>query len=222
VLRAHPAVQWVSEPDRGQSDALNKALAMASGDIIGWLNADDIYLPGTLERVLTWASESSAEVAYGDCLFVDGGCRLVRGKEEHRFNRDVLLWYGCYLPSTSTFFRRSLLDRGLLRLDESYRYTMDFELFLRLAFNGVEFDYLASDLAAFRFHGDNLSMDAVPRTEERYRAQRAYGRPDASDLELRWRGRFSRVHHWVLKGADGGFVRQMEWARRRGEVMRWW
>jgi hypothetical protein len=74
----------------------------------------------------------------------------------------VLLYFGCYIPSTSTFFRRRLIERGLL-LDCDYRVAMDFEYFARLACMGCAFHYIPHFIAAFRWHDDNVSLRNVQR-----------------------------------------------------------
>ena len=133
IVRKHTTVRWISEPDRGQSDAINKGFLRATGDLVGWLNADDYYLPGGLEAIASAAGEHpEADIFYGDCVFVASDGSVVHSKVEHEFDPSVLLYFGCYIPSTSTFFRRRVIDSGLL-LDGDYRVCMDFEYFARLA-----------------------------------------------------------------------------------------
>ena len=137
ILKRQDQVKWSSESDRGQSDAINKGFLRASGALVGWLNADDYYLPGGLATIAKAAEEHpEADVIYGDCVFVDREGKIVRSKVEHEFDRSVLMYFGCYIPSTSTFFRRRVIDSGQL-LDCEYRVCMDFEYFARLAHAGV-------------------------------------------------------------------------------------
>ena len=90
----------------------------------------------------------------------------MRSKVEHDFDPQVLLYFGCYIPSTSTFFRRRLIERGLL-LDCDYRVAMDFEFFARLARLGCSFHYVPRFIAAFRWHEDNVSLRNVERRSTR-------------------------------------------------------
>lgn len=176
ILQQHPDLLWTSEPDRGQSDAINKGFRRAGGDLVGWLNADDYYLPGGLEAIARAAQENpEADVIYGDCVFVDERGQIVRSKVEHDFDRSVLLNFGCYIPSTSTFFRRRIIDAGEL-LNCDFRVCMDFEYFARLANLRYQFHYVPRFIAAFRWHGSNISIrNMTRRAEERALVQRRYG-----------------------------------------------
>ncbi len=76
---------WISEPDRGQSDAINKGFLRARGDLAGWLNADDYYLSGGLQAIALAAQQHpEADIFYGDCVFVDRAGNILRSKVEHR------------------------------------------------------------------------------------------------------------------------------------------
>ncbi len=170
VLRAHPQVQRVCEPDQGQSDAINKGFRRASGDWVMWLNADDYLRPGALAAVQTFATaHPDTDVIYGDCDYVDEQGRFIRHKREGRFNLQMLLFYGCYIPSTATFLNRRILRVGQVGhlLDVSYHVCMDLEYYLRLARHGYRFEHLPISLACFRWHGQNASirMDARGKKE---------------------------------------------------------
>jgi glycosyltransferase involved in cell wall biosynthesis len=173
VLKQTDGVVWTSEPDAGQTDAINKGFRKATGDWLMWLNADDYLLPGALEKVRDYALEHpAADVIYGDCLFVDEVGRTLRERREGAFDFWMLLLYGCYIPSTATFFRRDLIDRGLL-LDPQFRNCMDTDYFLRLALAGMRFEHIPELLAAFRWHETNASTQFVERRKsERLQIQR--------------------------------------------------
>jgi GT2 family glycosyltransferase len=173
ILKRTDGVLWASEPDQGQTDAINKGFHRATGDWLMWLNADDYLLPSALERVRRHALERpAANVIYGDCLFVDEAGQTLREKREGPFNFNMLLFYGCYIPSTATFFRRDLIDRGLL-LDPQFKNCMDTDYFLRLALAGARFEHLPELLAAFRWHDSNISTKfATRRKAERLQIQR--------------------------------------------------
>lgn len=223
VLAARDDVRWTSAPDRGQSDALNKGFERCEGEVIGWLNADDFYLEGAFEKVMAvFDADPAVEVVYGDCLFVDAGGCVVRAKCEHGFDAPTLRHYGAYMPSTATFFRRGLRDRGLLTLDESCRYVMDLDLFMRLGAAGVAFGYVPDVLAAFRWHDSNQSLDDVGRIAERHRVQRALDRRPRPDWVYDLLHAAYRVRHVWLKALSGGLARQQAWMARRGEDVRWW
>lgn len=166
LLEAQSGISWTSEPDEGQTDAINKGFRRASGEWLMWLNADDYLLPRALEKVRTCTMrDPSAEVIYGDCRFVDAEGRTLRDKKEGGFDLAMLVLYGCYIPSTATFFHRSIIDRGLM-LDPRYRNCMDLEYFIRLAESGVRFEHLPEVLAAFRFHDSNVSFKFAQRRKQ--------------------------------------------------------
>jgi glycosyltransferase involved in cell wall biosynthesis len=173
LLRGSEGVDWVSEPDRGLSDAMNKGVARARGEWIGWLNADDYYLPGALERVrAALAAESGAVWLTAPCLIVDGSGREIR-RGVTRYKRFFLRHYGRrsllvqnYVAAPSTFVRRSaLLEAG--GFDERFRYSMDYDLWLRLA-RRADPVVLDEPVAAFRMAGDSLSMTGFERQFEEH------------------------------------------------------
>jgi glycosyltransferase involved in cell wall biosynthesis len=222
ILNRFPQVQWISEPDQGQSDAINKGFLRASGDLMGWLNADDYYLPGGLEAI-AWAAQAhpEADVIYGDCVFVDGAGKIVRSKVEHDFDPAILMYFGCYIPSTSTFLRRRVIDAGLL-LDCDYRVCMDFEYFARLAHLGGKFHYVPRFIAAFRWHGCNVSLKQVDRrAQERRQVQRSFGGRQYSAATLKLLANVHRAKRALRKIASGNIARELRVRQLLGRDTRW-
>lgn len=222
VLQAVPTVRWVSERDRGQSDALNKGLSKATGEIIGWLNADDYYLQGAVRSAVEYlALHPEVDVVYGDCAFVDAEGRVLRLKAEHGFSRWVLTHFGCYIPSTATFFRRKLVDSGDLRLVEDLHFVMDYELYLHLASVGARFAWLPKSLAAFRWTDSNKSLDVKRRVTERHQVQDRYAvRPRGASARAAM-FQVSRSVHLLMKLLSGSLERQQRWKSRRGQQLDW-
>jgi glycosyltransferase involved in cell wall biosynthesis len=222
IVKRHPEVQWLSERDCGQSDAINKGFRRATGDLVGWLNADDYYLPGGLEAIARAAQEHpEADVIYGDCVFVDSTGKIVRSKVEHDFDRAVLMYFGCYIPSTSTFFRRRIIDSGWL-LDCEYRVCMDFEYFARLAHAGFTFHYVPQFIAAFRWHGSNVSLKRLPRrAEERRLVQRRFGKSAYSESTLALLARVHRAKRVLRKAVSGNLGREFRLHQMIGQDTRW-
>jgi glycosyltransferase involved in cell wall biosynthesis len=144
-----PRVRLVVEPDRGQSDALNRAIARARGDWIAWLNVDDVLGPGLLA-----CADEGADLVYGDFDWIDANGRLLRHfSPPAELSRERLLADGCYLFSGAALLRRSLFER-FGGLDEQLRYTMDYDFFLRVAPH-VRARHVPRTLGAFRVHGDS-------------------------------------------------------------------
>ncbi|HCE18326.1 MAG TPA: hypothetical protein DEQ80_10745 [Anaerolinea thermolimosa] len=141
---------WVSEPDRGQAEAINKGFARARGEIVAWLNSDDIYLPGTLRAVVrAFEEHPEAGLVFGDVLSIDAA--------GEPFNRMTFGPYGledlmCFriISQPGVFLRRSVLE-ACGYLDPAYHYLLDHHLWLRVA-QRAEMVYLPQVLAAARFH----------------------------------------------------------------------
>ena len=215
VLRSYgDAVEWTSEPDRGQSDALNQALGRASGDWIAWLNADEFYLPAGLRVLLDAGEEHNADVVYGDCVTVDGDGRLIALRPQHAFNRTILRLYGPFLASVSVLIRRSSLwedpwDRSLIQV-------MDWDLYLALAFRGASFLHVAYPVGAFRQHASQVSTWTKHVKRETQEIRRRYGIPTGP-----WSQRAGPALHRLAKLMTGSYVRQARAAALRGRDLRW-
>jgi glycosyltransferase involved in cell wall biosynthesis len=203
-------LSWISEPDGGQADAVNKGLSRVRGGIVGWLNADDLYLPDTLARVAEFfAATPGIDVVYGDCYYLyeersPHETRLVRGRP---FDLDALLDAGCYIPQPSAFWRRRVHSLGLL--DPAFRFAMDYEYWLRLARAGARFAYLPEPLACFRLTPRSKSGAALDRFwPEVRRASLRYGGRRlnpmlVTHLKTRLRARFPRTYDLAARLRKG-------------------
>ena len=166
---------FVSEPDQGQTDAINKGLRRATGDVVAWLNADEWYLPGKLALVAAaFAKHPKTDFLYGEPLFVDKDGKPIRVRYAHRFSKFVLYGCCCYIASCASFWRRRVLDDGFY-LDPSYKVIMDGEYYCRLARAGYRFRFLPATIAAFTWHDANVSnVLAERRGEEWLRLRRSF------------------------------------------------
>ena len=160
ILRCHAErdkrIRWVSEPDRGITDAMNKGIRMATGDIVGHLHSDDAYMPGTLERVADcFLKNPEAKWVTGRMLIVDEeGETLYETELKSSYTAQSILKQNI-IGHPATFFRREVFDEiGLF--DETFKYAMDYDLFVRVAlkYEPVVIDHL---LARFRYHPGSLS-----------------------------------------------------------------
>jgi glycosyltransferase involved in cell wall biosynthesis len=160
---------WVSEPDSGQTDALNKGLRRATGEYVAYINSDDFYLPGAFDAAISAFESKAAEWVVGTCRYVDAEGRPTelwipelppRGR--HRW---VLGPWG--VPQAATFWRRDLFERfGYFR--EDMHYVFDTEHGLRLIYAGVAPTILDAELAVRVVHPEAKSWDLRPfRREER-------------------------------------------------------
>lgn len=162
TLKKYPHLIWISEPDRGQSDALNKGFSMCSGEIIGWLNADDKYLPGCFQTVAAYlTNHPEVDIVYGDYRWVDESGQVIQLRRELDFDLFMLKYlHILYIPSTATFFRRKIIDGGNF-LDVRYHYAMDYDFFLRLALKGYKFAHIEGFLSDFRWHAESKTGSAA-------------------------------------------------------------
>lgn len=175
VLREYPHLQWASEFDEGQTDAINKGFRQASGDWVMWLNSDDCLRPGALKMVEEFiVTHPKADVIYGECVFIAENGTEQAWKKQHRFSGSVLVFCGCYIPSTSCFYHRRVIERGVW-LDPSFKVCMDFDFYVRIMEAGFQFEFIPAALANFRWHGSNIStVYSERRYEERLMVQRAW------------------------------------------------
>jgi glycosyltransferase involved in cell wall biosynthesis len=162
VLRRYEGrLRLVSEPDRGQCDAINQGFRQVSGDVLAWLNSDDVYVPGALDAVVRTMSETGTRWCFGACGIVDEADRPIRGAisaykswVSRRYSRRRLLARN-FIPQPAVFFRRDLLEE-VGGLDESLRYAMDYDLWLRFA-RVAEPVFVSRELARFRWHDRSVT-----------------------------------------------------------------
>lgn len=212
-------VDWLSEADRGQSDALNKALTRARGRWIGWLNADEFLMPGGLAHLVQVGERTRSDVVYGDCVIVDQEGRLVRLQPSHRFSARLLAEYGCYIASCCTVFRKSALaDRPW---DVQVRRVMDWDLYLKLTARGAKFLHVSYPVGAFRLHPDQVTASPWDQWKEEDASVAARHDQPADNVE-RWRRHIkARRWHRGLKLIEQSYVREIRARTLRGGDMRW-
>lgn len=214
LLEASSAVVWRSEPDAGQSHALNKALALAGEDWVGWLNADEFYLPGVLDRVRQRLARDDVDVLFGDYAEVDLDGRLMRLVTNHDWSPSILRHVGCYVPSCASFIRRELLERvGGWR--EDLRTIMDWDLWMRLDRAGARFAYEPWVVSGFTRHPGQVTA----RETDRSRAEREAFYNQFGIRNPVWRRSLSRGHRIALKATNGSYVRQAKARRWRGQQL---
>jgi len=142
---------WVSEKDRGQSNALNKGFARATGDLIGWQNSDDFYAPGAFAAAARASLDLPGwSVLYGPAFLCDEQSKPIRAFPVGPFDIHNLIPYA-NMCNQAMFFSRRVFEDGQF-IDESYRHAMDQEYLLRLAIRGHHFHYVAGLEGCFRLH----------------------------------------------------------------------
>jgi len=157
ILKKYPHLIWISEKDNGQSDAINKGFKMASGDIIGWLNTDDYYLPGAFKLIIDQFEKNEVDVIYGDIQFVNKNKIFIR-KVLSRVPVKWFILFHCYIHSAAFFFKREIIDNQIY-IDPEIHITMDKDFFAHIFYEGYKFKYIPKVLTAFRWHENNKSID---------------------------------------------------------------
>jgi glycosyltransferase involved in cell wall biosynthesis len=164
--RGDPDLVWVSEPDRGQTHAVNKGLERAGGDLCAWLNADDVYNPEAVDRaVALLAGRPDVDLLYGGIQFTDEHLVVRRTYIPTAPSFQRYLYFGDYIPTPTFIFRRSLLaETGLL--DERWVDAADYDFYLRLM-HGRRVHRFPEPLVRFRYHaGSKTGRDAMKAQDE--------------------------------------------------------
>jgi FkbM family methyltransferase len=142
----------VSQPDTGQANAINLGFKESQGEIMAWLNSDDLLLPGTLAYVVNYFHENpDVDVVYGHRILIDVKDQIIGKWVLPPHDNDLILWAD-YIPQETLFWRRSIWEKSGSHVDESYQFAMDWELILRFREQGIKFVRLPRFLGAFRVH----------------------------------------------------------------------
>jgi glycosyltransferase involved in cell wall biosynthesis len=145
------SISWKSEPDQGQSNAINLGFAGVDCEIMAYLNSDDMLLPGTLAYVANYfMSHPDVDIVYGHRIFIDReGLEVGRAVLPH--HEDKTLQYADYIPQETMFWRKRVWDK-IGSIDESFHYALDWDFILRAQAAGFKFVRLPRFLACFRIH----------------------------------------------------------------------
>jgi hypothetical protein len=187
VLRSFgDRIRWVSQKDEGQSDAIRKGFEQTQGEILGWLNADDVFAPGALRTVGEFfAANRDVALVYGNATYIDAEGRLI-GPCAHiePFRIDRLLHYSDFIVQPAAFFRRSAYD-AVGGLDPSLHYGMDYDLWLKLARGGHRLVHIPQCVASYRWLTDNkTAVGGFARLDELRAMTARHGLDEPAFLRL--------------------------------------
>jgi glycosyltransferase involved in cell wall biosynthesis len=200
-------VRWVSEPDRGQADAINKGLRMAKGEILAYLNSDDLYLPGAVQTVVEYfAAHPQVGLTYGDCQIIDSQGNFQGLLSAPKPNVKRLIHRAEFIPQAAAFWCQEVIECvGLL--DESLHCALDHDFFIRIA-RAFPMGRILQPLACFRLHGVSKTVSQEDRHwREALAVSERYGmKPWTAWYWIR------RLRHWGLRALPGPAQR---WVRQR-------
>jgi len=153
---------WMSEKDKGQTDAINKGFARARGEVLAWINSDDTYEPGAISAAVRYLQEHpNLGMVYGDCNFINEDGRVI-GKFGSAQTSYRLLRQGyAHIPQQTMFFRADLWEQ-VGPLDPSFYFAMDYDLWTRIAARS-EIKYVPQTWANFRLHTSGKTIIADDR-----------------------------------------------------------
>jgi glycosyltransferase involved in cell wall biosynthesis len=154
-------VCWESQPDRGQAHAINKGLLRAKGEIMGWLNSDDVLLPSTVSDVVrAFDQNPEVDVVYGRLERMDARGRViptpVLPKDRLVFSKEYVVGE-CLVNQPGSFWRRRIMEKAGM-LEERLVYALDYELWIRMALSGARFLHLPQVVAQFRLSEDTKTV----------------------------------------------------------------
>ena len=175
---------WDSRPDSGQAEAVNRGFARVGGDIMSWLNTDDVLLPGSLAYVAGYfASHPEVDVVYGNRILIDEDDREI-GRWILPPHEDGVLSWADFVPQETLFWRRRAWEMAGGRLDESFQFALDWDLLIRFRDAGARFARLPRFLGGFRVHARQktsaLISELGAREMDRIR-ERTLGRVPRAD-----------------------------------------
>ena len=206
---------WHSEPDSGQSDALNIGFSHATGDIFGWLNSDDLYMPDVFSHVLeTFNRFPEKKVIFGDWLSIDSNENLIEYNFAFDFNLNHFKYEGFHLNSQSMFWRRCAHEKFAC-FDKNLHRTMDYQMILSFGINegNNAFLRLPYVLGCFRRHEEQKTKGADDRVFYEHRSMAIkYNYNDKYTLAGRLKRfifRFRRAFWYFKRGGLNYLVSKM-------------
>jgi len=158
-------MRWISEPDQGQSQAINKGFRMSEGEIIGWVNSDDTLEPDAAERAVNYISiNSNVDWVFGDCLVIDENDQILFRQTSQKFDLKKLITEKQYIFQPTVFFNERIL-KEIGFIDERLHFTMDYDFFIRLGLS-YQSRYIPHVMASRRIHSDAKTVKADVAFEE--------------------------------------------------------
>jgi glycosyltransferase involved in cell wall biosynthesis len=176
---------WESQPDRGQSNAINKGLRAASGDIIGWLNSDDLFYPNTLHRVANYfEDENYRKILYGEGSYLIDKYQLSIKNNTARLSQKHSITLCDFIIQPSTFWGKNVVVE-VGELDEELHYGFDWDWFIKADNKNIPFQMVEENFSVYRIHAEHKSSNAgYKRIKELAKIYEEYHGPAVADAYL--------------------------------------
>jgi len=191
-----------SQPDTGQASAINRGFEKSQGEIMAWLNSDDILLPGSLMYVAKFFAEHpDVDVVYGHRLLINADSQIIGMWVLPPHNDEFITWAD-YIPQETMFWRRSVWEKSGAYIDENYQYALDWELILRFREHGAKFVRLPRFIGAFRVYADQKTsswteIGSAEMDKLRFRCHNRNASPEEIDLNVKPYQRQSWKYYWL-------------------------
>jgi glycosyltransferase involved in cell wall biosynthesis len=159
---------WVSEKDNGQTEAINKGFERATGELLCWVNSDDILLPGCLHLIAkNYLSQNQPDIIHGNVVYTDSSgkiTKMIRVPKQTHFFAKKGMWS---TPQPAVFYRADLVKR-IGYLDPQYHLSMDVDLWMKMTEIGAKIGYIPEYLGAFRWHETSKTTISIQARKHRY------------------------------------------------------
>jgi glycosyltransferase involved in cell wall biosynthesis len=200
---------WVSEPDKGQTDALIRGFERATGDIYAWLNTDDVWSDRTLKDAANYfQTHPQTDAVFGDCLWIDEGGRFLARRKELPFIRFMFLYCANNVISPSMFWRSEIYKR-VGGLDPSFDMAMDGDLWIRFHDAGARIDHVNQVWSSMRYHNGCKTMKYFDSTiSESERILQRYHAPH-QELSLHLNKKLAKALRIALKITHGCYGKNL-------------
>ena len=163
ILRAYQdkLTGWESRPDQGQSHAINLGFGRCTGEVMAWINSDDVLLPGAIHAVVEYFNRHpEVDVVYGDRILIDENDLQIGRWILPGHDAQVLSWAD-YIPQETLFWRRRIWNKVGRHVDENFKFAMDWDLLIRFREAGAKFAHMPRFLGAFRIHEHQKTSAAI-------------------------------------------------------------
>jgi len=207
LRRYQDRITWLSEPDRGQADGINKGFRIAQGEVLAYLNSDDLYLSGAVRLVADYFQDNpDVGMVYGDCQIIDAHGNVLGLMRGRAFDLHRYIHRAEIIPQQAAFWRREVVGKvGLF--DITLHYSLDYDFFIR-AGQAFPVVYIPQPLACFRLHSVSKT---VSREESHWRESLAVSERYGMKPWTAWYW-IRRLRHLGLRALP---VLAQRWVRRR-------